>query len=259
MEKAFTSIELSPIIKIAIVVVIAIIALLISKYIFSRIFKKHMQADRKRFCTITRVIASITKALIAFIAILWIMAILGYNVKSFIAGLGLVSAVIGLALQDTLKDYLMGLHIIFDESMDIGSLVTINGYTGIVESFTLRTTKLFDINQAGTIYICNRDIVTIQEGFPFIDIEVPVSSSNSYDDISETFNSFGDSLVKINGVTKAEYVGVSRFVDNGNVQLVRVWCDLKNVPTIKRNCNTAILRELEKSGIELIHSKIEMI
>lgn len=259
MEKAFTSMELSPIIKIAIVVVIAMIALLISKYIFGRIFKKHMQANRKRFCTITRVISSIIKALIVFIAILWIMAILGYNVRSFIAGLGLVSAVIGLALQDTLKDYLMGLHIIFDESMDIGSLVTINGHTGIVESFTLRTTKLFDIHQASTIYICNRDIVTIEEGFPFFDIEVPISSSNSYEDISRAFDSLSGILAKISGVTKAEYAGVSRFVNDGSVQLVRVWCDLKNIPTIKRNCNTAILRELEKSGISLIHSKIEML
>lgn len=235
----------------AIVLVAMLVALAVSNFLFKKSFRRHMAAGKTRYGTITRVTGSVTKVLIVFIAILWLMSIYGYNVRSFLAGLGLVSAVIGLALQDTLKDYLMGIHIIMDESMDISSLVTINGHTGIVESFTLRTTKLFDVNLCGTIYICNRDIVSIEEGFPFFDISIPISQDNEAENVSSSLGEAAGRLRDVRGVEKAEYLGVSEFTNNGMRHLIRVWPDLRDLPNIRRACNSCISREIDRRGIIL--------
>lgn len=249
-------ITIQQLVGMSLIVISAIICIFVSNYFFKRLFKRHMEADRARFGTISRVVASIVKFLIGFIAVMSVLTVLGYNVKSFLAGLGLVSAIIGLALQDTLKDYLMGLHILFDESMDIGSLVTINGHTGVVKSFTLRTTKLYDIELGGVVYICNRDIVTIEEGFPYISINVPVSDRNKAADVAAAFDSIINELSGIEGVIKAEYLGVSAFIDNGTQHLVRITPDVYKALAIRREANTLIYNSLYEAGISLRQSAI---
>ena len=251
MDNQSSIFDMYHLVSTAIVLVAMLVALAVSNFLFKKSFRRHMAAGKTRYGTITRVTGSVTKVLIVFIAILWLMSIYGYNVRSFLAGLGLVSAVIGLALQDTLKDYLMGIHIIMDESMDISSLVTINGHTGIVESFTLRTTKLFDINLCGTIYICNRDIVSIEEGFPFFDISIPISQDNAAENVSSSLGEAAERLRDVRGVEKAEYLGVSEFTNNGMRHLIRVWPDLRDLPNIRRACNSCISREIDRRGIIL--------
>lgn len=248
-----TEFSLDHLIRILLVLAMMFIALGVSSLITKRIFKHHMKSGNTRFGTIIRVLGSCTKVLIVFIFAMWILAILGFNVRSFVAGLGLVSAVIGLALQDTLKDYMMGLHIIFDESMDISSIVTINGHTGIVESFTLRTTKLYDFDLMGTVYICNRDITTIEEGFPCFDIPVNVSQNNDADKVTEVFKALPEKLEKtVASVDRSSYVGIKDFVNDGTLHAIRVWGDMKSKPIIKRACNAVIARELSEAGIELV-------
>lgn len=257
MDNLSSIFDMHHLVSTAIVLVAMLIALAVSNFLFKKSFKRHMAAGRTRYGTITRVTGSVTKILIVFIAILWIMSIYGYNVRSFLAGLGLVSAVIGLALQDTLKDYLMGIHIIMDESMDISSLVTINGHTGIVESFTLRTTKLFDINLCGTIYICNRDIVSIEEGFPFFDISIPISQDNSEEAVTSCLGEAAGGLTGIKGVEKAEYLGVSEFTNNGMRHLIRVWPDLRDLPNIRRDCNSYISKAIDRRDILLTQERAD--
>ena len=62
----------------------------------------------------------------------------GVNTTSLIAGLGIAGAVLGLALQDALKDIFNGLSIIFDNYFVVGDLVDYNGFVGTVTDFGLK-------------------------------------------------------------------------------------------------------------------------
>ena len=58
------------------------------------------------------------------------------NVSSLLAGVGILSVIIGLAVQDALKDIIRGFSILSDEYFNIGDIILYKEITGKV--ITLR-------------------------------------------------------------------------------------------------------------------------
>lgn len=100
------------------------------------------RADDKRFVTLLKLFTSITKYVIFTIAVLGILSIYGVNVSAILAGLGVVGFVVGLALQDALKDLFAGLFIIMDNQFFVGDNVAINGFRGDVIELGLKSTRI---------------------------------------------------------------------------------------------------------------------
>lgn len=133
----------------------------ISKSLIHKIFnfKKIKIRDGKKK-TIVNLISNIVIIVIILIGILIILELYGIDTKSLIASLGVVGLVVGLALQDLLKDFIVGISIIFEGQYSIGDWVCINGFTGEVIPSNLRTTKLKSLTGEIKI-IYNRNITEI--------------------------------------------------------------------------------------------------
>ena len=65
-----------------------------------------------------------------------------YDLGGILTGLGLSTAIIALAAQDTFKDVFSGLAIFWDKPFAIGDWVEIGEVSGTVENITFRSTKL---------------------------------------------------------------------------------------------------------------------
>ena len=75
--------------------------------------RKNLKATQKqRIQTLGYLIINIVKYIIVIFVILGILSIFGFNVKSILAGLGIGTAIIGLAFQDLAKDIIAGFSII---------------------------------------------------------------------------------------------------------------------------------------------------
>lgn len=68
--------------------------------------------EQKKKRTIIDLCSNIFKYVVIVIVAVIILDAYGIDTKSIIAGLGVLSAVLGLALQDTLKDFVGGVSII---------------------------------------------------------------------------------------------------------------------------------------------------
>ena len=126
-----------------VILLIAICLISVSKKILNRIFKigsKKGNEGKKK--TIINLIDNVAKVIIILVALLSILEIYGFDTKAFIASFGVVGLVVGLALQDLLKDFIVGISIIFEGQYSIGDWVSINGFKGEVLPSNLRTTKL---------------------------------------------------------------------------------------------------------------------
>lgn len=66
----------------------------------------------------------------------------GYDLAGALTGLGLTSAIIALAAQDTVKEIFLGLTIFWDKPFAIGDWIEIGEVSGTVEDITFRSTKL---------------------------------------------------------------------------------------------------------------------
>lgn len=97
--------------------------------------------DRKRK-TLSTLIGNIFKYLILLICVLMILGEFGVNTRTIITSLGAIGVVIGLALQDLLKDLIAGITIVFEDQYRVGDTVTIDGFKGEVIYLGMKTTKV---------------------------------------------------------------------------------------------------------------------
>ncbi|MBQ3263924.1 mechanosensitive ion channel [Candidatus Saccharibacteria bacterium] len=132
--------------------------------------------SEKKRKTYLRMLRSIIIATIIVVVILTILQLLGINVSSMLAGVGIASIIIGFALQDAMKDIFRGLEIVADDYYDIGDVIKFGDNVGQVLSINLRTTKIQDINSMNIVSIANRNIdkVEVLTGYIYLPIPLPL-------------------------------------------------------------------------------------
>lgn len=102
--------------------------------------KKTSPAGRQRIKTISQLLSSILRYLFLIIVLLVILSVLGVNVTSLLAGLGIMTAVVGLAFQDMIKDFIAGIAIIVENQFSVGDTVIAqaDGFKGTVTNIGLK-------------------------------------------------------------------------------------------------------------------------
>ena len=102
--------------------------------------------------TISALLKSALKYIIYFFALVAALdTLFNVNVMSILAAAGVVGVALAFGAQSVVKDVITGFFIIFEGAFQVGDLVTINDFTGTVESITLRCTTLR--NYMGDVYI----------------------------------------------------------------------------------------------------------
>ncbi len=230
----------------SIVVILAALALLTALEKGHNKYTK-LHKSNKEMNTVVKVGYSIMRTLIVLISLLFILQLNGVNVTSLIAGLGLVSAIVGLALQDLLKDAIMGIHIMSDHFFSLGDVVRYGSVIGVVTSFTMKSTTIKSIEDNSITSICNRNIdeITKYENPMLLDLDINFSYKDDYEKVDELLYGVCDRLKKIDGVTASEYKGTNAFLDNGVAYKVRMYCKPEMVFEIKRKALRVVQEELK--------------
>ena len=133
---------------LAIIILVSIVLYHFGKIFIEKIIVSGKNAyERKKRRTIVNLISNIFKYIVFILAILFILDLYGVDTKALITSLGVLGAVLGLALQDTLKDFISGITVIMDNYFVVGDIVTFNDFTGEVIDMGLKTTKIKKIRE----------------------------------------------------------------------------------------------------------------
>jgi MscS family membrane protein len=81
-------------------------------------------------------------AMVVVIAILAILSILGFNLTTVLAGLGIGGIAIAFAAQKTLENLFGGISVLADEVIRVGDYCRFGDRTGTVEDISLRSTRV---------------------------------------------------------------------------------------------------------------------
>ena len=170
-------------------VLIGIIVYTILKNIIDRsinISKITTKAHKQRAETIKMLILNIIKYITVILIILAILSNFGINVKSILTGLGITTAIIGLAFQDLAKDLIAGISIITENQYEVGDTIEVDGFMGEVVFLGLKTTKIRNFKGATKI-IANHNMdkiinYSLHDSLALIDVGV------SYDNTPYTFS-----------------------------------------------------------------------
>lgn len=146
-----TEISVKKLINSALYIIFVFIVYLILRRILKVTFnkaggKKTSPAQKQRIKTISQMLSSILRYLFLIIILLVALSIVGVNVTSLLAGLGILTAVIGLAFQDMIKDFIAGIAIIAEDQFSVGDTVIVqaDGFKGTVTNIGLKTTEITD-------------------------------------------------------------------------------------------------------------------
>jgi MscS family membrane protein len=79
---------------------------------------------------------------LVLVAIVAALAVLGFNMRTALAGLGIGGLAIALAAQKTLENVLGGVSLLMDKAVQVGNCCKIGGHVGVVEDVGLRSVKV---------------------------------------------------------------------------------------------------------------------
>lgn len=91
-------------------------------------------------------ILTLLKTFVWIAALLFIFSNLGYNVSTFITGLGIGGIAVALAAQNILGDLFNYIVIIFDKPFIRGDLIQFNSFSGRVEYIGIKSTRIRSSN-----------------------------------------------------------------------------------------------------------------
>lgn len=157
------------------------------------------------------------------------LAELGVNIAPLLAGAGIVGVAVGFGSQALVKDIITGLFIIIEDTIHIGDVITCGTHSGAVETMTIRTLRLRDVN--GNLHVLPYSevvgFINQTRGFAFAVMEIGVAYETDLRrafavmaEVGETLRQDGE--IGPNILAAPEVNGVISFADYSIVIRVRI-------------------------------------
>ncbi len=202
------------------------------------------QRTEARLETLTAVFRSIGTALVWFIALFFILEVLGISLGPLLATAGIVGVALGFGTQTMVRDFISGFFIVAEDQFGVGDTIDVGGGAkGIVERITLRATHIRD--PEGTMWhVANGQIVKVanksQEwARALIDVVLPYDADiNAISDVMQEVADAIQADAEWSGqiMERAEIWGIQEFDSDG----VHVRMVIKTEPAAQ----FGVLREL---------------
>ena len=154
------------------VLFVTLLVLYVVCFIIAKVFK-----NTPRRITIGKLVNSIVKVVIWVACVIAVLAVWGFNVGALIASAGVLTLIIGLGMQSLIADVVAGIFLVCDGTLQVGDIVTIDGWRGTVQEIGIRNTKL--INYSGDIRVANNSTIKVfinqsrEDSYPTVIVGVP--------------------------------------------------------------------------------------
>lgn len=221
-----------------------------------------LKSHKQRAKTLKILILNIIKYIIVILVVLAILSVYGVNVQSIVAGLGITTAIIGLALQDIAKDIIAGISIITEGQYDVGDTIKVDDFMGEVIFLGLKTTQIKDYKGAIKI-ISNRYMdkiinYSLEDSLAVVDIGTGYEYSP--EKVEKVLNKLATSLNgKIENATgPVEVLGINNLADSSVIYRVTVKVKPMHQFETERFLRKEIKNALDKANIKIPFPQIEV-
>ena len=191
------------------------------------------------------------RIVVIIVVVLAVLQINGINVGGLIASLGITGAIIGLAIQDYLKDVIMGAHIKADHFFKVDDVVKFDGYEGPVIFFNSKTTKIKDMYTGEVISICNREITKIVKSSSQVDMDISIPYDIDPRKVHETMTAIAAEIGQIEHIKNSMYKGTQNFEDCSVIYKLRFYCSPHKRPELWRQALKVVQERLAEADIPI--------
>src|SRR5574344_136226 len=218
--------------------------------------------NAKKRRTIIDLISNIIKYVILIVTILVILEIYNINTTSIIASLGVASAIVGLAFQDALKDFIGGITIVLENYYMVGDYIKYGDFVGKVSELGLKSTKVTNFDNE-VLIIANRNVTQVinySQCKANIHISIPVAYEVEPSIVEEAIFTVLNELTKINNIIPKtmEYYGIEKLDSSSVNYLIGFMCDSDSKWQAKREALKIIKDIFDKQNIKIPYNQIEV-
>jgi small conductance mechanosensitive channel len=121
-----------------------------------------LPADRRtaRIGALGSLARSTVTFVVVLVAALMVLAELGFNITTIVAGTSVVAVTVAFGVQNIVKDLISGVFMLVEDQLGVGDWVDMEKASGRVESVGLRVTSLRD--DEGTVwYVRNGEVLRV--------------------------------------------------------------------------------------------------
>ena len=219
--------------------------------LFDSIKLKNRHAD-----TIKGLVANVLRYAIVIFCIIYGLNMLGADILTVIASLGILALVIGFGAQSLIEDIFAGLFIIFEGRFYVGDIISVEGFRGTVRSIGIVSTQLADAG--GNIKIINNsDIRTLTNLSEVVSVAVSVVSIAYGADLRKAEEVINDLCERLPDMypdlfeETPKYLGVEELNDSSVDLKVIAKVDESNIYSARRIMNRELKLALDENGIEI--------
>lgn len=219
--------------------------------------------DKKRAGTIITVISSLIQYASAIVIICWGLTILGVNIGTVFASVGVLALIVGFGAESLIADVVTGIFMIFENQYNVGDILEVGGFRGTVKRIGIRTTALTDtgdnikiINNSEMKNILNRSMdmsravcdigISYEADLNEIEAMLP-------DILEGIYNSHQDIMLD-----KPEYLGVQTLGDSAVMLRFVVSVKEKDIYSVGRIMNHDIYLAWKKNGIVVPYRQLDV-
>lgn len=136
------------------------------------------------------IVISVLKYAALLVWLFFVLSSFGVDTTVILTGIGIVSLIVGLAIQPLLSDIIAGLFIVFEDVFNVGDIIVADGFRGTVKEIGMRHTQIEDAG--GNIKVINNS-----------DIRALVNMTNQLSIASiDMCIEYGESLERVEAILK---------------------------------------------------------
>ena len=222
-----------------------------------------IKPKNSRAKTLLSIFGSILKYISAIIIICWGLTILGANVGTIVAGVGIIALIIGFGAESLIADMVTGVFMLFENQYNVGDYIEVGGFRGKVTNIGIRTTSLEDAG--GNVKIINNSMMTnllnrsdhssravSTIGIPY-ETDLEALEARIPDMMKGILERHSDVLL-----AEPVYLGVDALADSSvNLKFVAEVED-KDIFSAARVLNRELFLEFRKAGVEVPFPQVDV-
>lgn len=256
--KAVFSLKLTALLKLAVMV---LLVLLVSNLV---IFILHgIKPRTHRGGSVLSLLSSLVKYVAGIIIVCQSLSLLGVNVGTIIASVGVLALIVGFSAESLIADVVIGTFMLLENQYNVGDIVEVNGFRGTVTSIGIRTTCITDsgdnvkiINNSEMKNILNR---SDNSSKTVCDISIPYETDIEALEarlptlLEEIYRNHTDTMEGV-----PVYLGVQALEASGILLRFVVNVSERNVYSTARILNHDLLLGFRRLGVECPYPQLDV-
>lgn len=213
--------------------------------------------------SVLSIVSSLMKYVAGIVILCWGLTIIGVNVSTIVASVGIITLVVGFSAESLISDVVTGAFMLFENQYNVGDIVEIDGFRGTVSAIGIRTTSITDVggnvkivNNSDMRNILNRSDKTSKS---VCDFSIPYESDIVA--IEEKIPNLLKSIFEAHpDMMKSEpkYLGVQALAESSVVLRFTVEVDEKDIYSGARVLNHDLFVGFRSIGVEVPFPQVDI-